>query len=163
MGKKPQRTNDDVLNSYVENYRCMVSRGASIREVVEYGLKKGELALPKPKKTPIEILIQRFTKAQRKQMSFDEVLKQSYNTNICYLSGDEVFWIKNDKADLEKFRFNCQFRRTIAVGILTGVERNKRHWNRTHSDEQMEFEYDLGPDVSWKLNQSPGDKRKTGT
>lgn len=166
MGKKQRRTNDDVINSYVENYRSRVNRGATIREVVEYGVKKGELAVPKPKKTPIEILIQQFTKAQRKQMSYDEVLKQSYNTNICYLQGDEVHWIKNDKADLEKALYNCHFRRNIAVGILAGVERNKRHWNRTRSsDEQMEFEYNLGPDVSWKLNQSnpPKDKRKTGS
>jgi hypothetical protein len=164
MGKH-QRTNDDVFNSYVEDYRCRVSRGASIREVVDYGLKKGHFTLPKPK-DPKEALIQRVTKAQRKQMSYDEVLEQEYHANICYLSGDEVHWINHDKADLNKFLYNGHLKRNIAIGILTGLERSAMHWNRTRpADQQVLFEKDLGPDVEWRLNQSNqlGENRKTGS
>jgi hypothetical protein len=166
MGKK-RRTIDDDYNSYIESYRIRVSRGATIREIAEYGIAKEHLRLPDPKE-PKEILIQRMTKAQRKQMSYDEALRQEYNTNICYFQGDEVFWIQNDKADLEKFLYNCHLRRNIAVGVMTGVERNRRHWNRTRpSKEQVEqLPLDLGFDVDLKLNQSDADaddKRQTGS
>lgn len=163
MGKK-RRTIDDEYNSYIENYRVRVSRGATIREVAEYGLAKNHLRLPDPK-DPKEILIQRMTKAQRKQMSRDEALEQNYNTNICYLQGDEVFWIKNDKADLEKFLYNCHLRRNMAVGIMTGVERNRLHRNRIRPNEYVEqLPLDLGFDVELKLNQSDADdNRKTGS
>ena len=164
--RKKRRTNDEALNSYVENYRCMVNRGAPLREVVEYGLAKRQLVLPKPK-APKDILIQRFTKAQRNQMSYDKELKQSYNTNICYPMGDEIYWIKNDKADLEKFIYNCHFRRNIAIGVMTGIERNRRHWNRTRSDDEQvqQLPLDLGFDVNLKLNQPDvsEDEQKTGS
>jgi len=163
MGKK-RRTIDDEYNSYIESYRIRFSRGATIREVAEYGLAKKQLRLPEPK-DPKEILIQRMAKAQRKQMSRDEALNHDYNTNIWYLQGDEIFWIKNDKADLEKFLYNCHSRRKRAVGIMTGVERNRRHRNRIHPDEYVEqLPLDLEFDVELKLNQSDSeDERKTGS
>jgi hypothetical protein len=163
MAKKRRRTNDDVINSYVDNYRVMVNRGASMREVVEYGLEKKQLVLPTAKSGK-EVLIQRFTRAQSKQMSFDEVLKQSYNTNVWYLVGDEVHWIKQADADKEHFMYSNHQKRKMAVGILTSIERNRRHWNRTHEpDEQIEpFENDLGPDVLWNLGESDGEE-ETGT
>lgn len=163
MAKKRRRTNDDVINSYVENYRLMVNRGASMREVVEYGLAKGHLVLPKAKDRK-EALVQRFTRAQGKQMSFDEVLKQSYNTNVWYQVGDEVHWIKQDSANAEHFMYSNHIKRKMAVGILTSIEKNRRHWNRTHSpDERIDpFENDLGPDVLWNLGQSDGEE-DTGT
>ena len=159
MGKKK----DDTYNRVVEHYRRVVNRGASIEEACRYGVDKKLLSLPMPN-DPFAILVQRVTRAQRRQRSFDEVLRQPYNTNICYLFGDEYRWIEQDKAALENAEYSRHRKRTMAVNLLTNVERNDLHWNRTRSaDEQLEpLEKDLGPDVLWNLNQDQG-KEGTGT
>ena len=159
MGKKK----DDTYNRVVDHYRRVVNRGASIEEACRYGVDKKMLSLPIPN-DPFQILVQRVTRAQRRQRSVDEVLRQPYNTNICYLFGDEYRWINHDKAELENVQYSRHLKRTMAVSLLTNVERNDLHWNRTRtSDEQLELmEKDLGPDVLWNLNQS-NDKEDTGT
>ena len=163
MNKKQRRTGDGEMNSYVDYFRRLFNRGASMREVVEYGLEKKHLSLPKTKSQKA-MLIQRFTRAQRRQMSFDDVLGQSYNRNICYLVGDEPRWIKQDDAALKNSISNSHLKRTIALGILIGIERNRRHWNRSRpAEEQMEQpEYDFLQEILWALNQ-PKEKQDTGT
>jgi len=164
MGKRrPRRTRDDDFNSFVENYRSLVSRGATMEEVVEYGLEKKQLLLPKAK-TAKEILIQQFTRAQRKQMRDDEVLKLKYNANVCFPWGDEVRWANTDKeAKQENLEYSNHRRRTMAIGLLTNAERNRLHWNRTRTANEhlAQLELDLGPDVLWNLNQDQ--EEGTGT
>jgi hypothetical protein len=159
MGKKLE----EQYNRVVEHYRRTVDRGASIEEACQYGLAKRLLKLPIPKE-PMAVLVQRVTRAQRRQQSVDNVLKLPYNTNICYLFGDEYRWIKQDKATLNNKLFSSDRKRRIAVGILASDERNRQHWNRTRSDdEQLELKgFDLADEVQWKLNQSSGEEN-TGT
>lgn len=157
MGKKK----DDTYNRVVDHYRRVVNRGASIEEACRYGVDKKMLSLPIPKDA-FELLVQRVTRAQRRQRSFDDVLRQPYNTNICYLFGDEYRWIKHDDAALENAEYSQHKKRSMAVNLMTNAERNALHWNRTRTpDEQLQLpEKDLGPDVLWNLNQS---KEDTGT
>lgn len=159
MGKKQ----DDTYNKVVDHYRRVVKRGATIKEACQYGVDKKMLTVPVPKE-PFDILVQRVTRAQRRQQSTDNVLKQNYNTNICYLFEDEYRWIKQDKATLANKLFSGDHKRRIAVGILASEERNRRHWNRTRPDEeQLELKgFDLEDEVLWKLNQ-PIDNEETGT
>ena len=160
MGKKK----DDTYNRVVDHYRRVVNRGASIEEACRYGVDKKMLSLPIPK-DPFATLVQRVTRAQRRQRSFDKVLRQPYNTNICYLFGDEYRWIKEDKAALENAEYSQHKKRSMAVNLMTTAERNALHWYRTRgADEQLQLpEKDLGPDVLWNLNQSKDDKEDTGT
>lgn len=159
MGKKK----DDTYNRVVDHYRRVVNRGASIEEACRYGVDKKLLSLPIPN-DPFAILVQRVTRAQRRQRSFDKVLRQPYNTNICYLFGDEYRWIEQDKAALENAEYSQHRKRSMAVNLMTSAERNALHWNRTRgSEEQLQLpEKDLGPDVLENLNR-PQDNEDTGT
>lgn len=95
----------------------------------------------------------------------DDALQQPYNTNICYLFGDEYRWVKQDDAALENAEYSQHVKRSMAVNLMTSAERNALHWNRTRgTEEQLQLpEKDLGPDVLWNLNQSKDDKEDTGT
>ena len=157
-----RKTKQERMNSITHHYRNVVCRGAKMEEVVEYALKKNLWPLPIPK-DPFKMLVQHFTDAQRKETMFDDVAHQSYNANICYrLSDGDTEWIDLDEAKFEKYVENAQSRRDKAVGLLTQIEKNNIHWNRTHDKkEQYQMELNLGPDVLWNLNQRKVKKSKT--
>lgn len=133
-----------------------------MREVVLAAQKMG-WEPPKPKDAT-EVMIKKWTEAQRVEMFVDKVTGEEYNANICYpLVDGEFEWIDADKANFQKHVANAQLRRNLAVGILTQAEKNNRHWNRTHTtDEQYDLVHDLQRDVLWKLNQPKVKKENQG-
>jgi hypothetical protein len=157
-----RRTKREEMNSFTRYYRDTICRGATMREVVGAAKKMGWKP-PKPK-DPTEIMVKQFTEAQRVEMFVDKATGEEYNANICYPIHDGEFeWIDADKAKFPNHVANIHLRRNQAVGIQTQIEKNNRHWNKTHTaNEQYEIEHDLSPDVLWNLNQ-PKANEGTGT
>jgi hypothetical protein len=144
-----------LMQRFARNYREKHGRDTTSHELALAWKKIGG-QMPKPKDV-IDILAKEFADAEREELSFDEVLGESYNANICYelLVGDkiETRWADTDTASRDKIVKNAALRRNQVVGDLVRATVTLLHWNRIHPEEEpVQMELDFGPDVEWKLN-----------
>lgn len=144
-----------LMQRFARNYREKHGRDTTSHELALAWKKIGG-RMPEPKDV-IDILAKEFASAEREELSFDDVLGESYNANICYevLVGDkiETRWADTDTASRDKIVKNAALRRNQVVGDLVRATATLLHWNRVHPDQEpVQMELDFGPDVEWKLN-----------
>lgn len=142
-----------IIRLYREKHE---KREINMREVVKYAVDKLGYQLPPPL-TREERAVRDFSRSARAEHAIDEITKRPYRVNHALLREKDgismTFWIHIDQAVRSQMFASLTLRREQMVGDALGLIYDADRWNRMHpSEEPIQMELDLGPDVEWRMN-----------
>lgn len=121
---------------------------------------------PKPP-TSRDMLARQFKQAARAEIRHDEVTGQPYRAYHAIPKGRKsngqltFTWVDIDEARRSQMQVSLTMRREQMVNDGVQLRLDNEHWIRTHPDEEpIQLEFDLAPDIEWRLN-SPREDEAT--
>jgi hypothetical protein len=140
----------------VDQYRDMFGDGFTMKDVAEFGLKKGWL--PQPSLDPIEHWAKKLAKAAREETGYDEVTRRPYRLYQSYRGSkggvQADLWGRTDGFTWEQREKSFKQRREQITGEIVALTDDADHCNRIHPEEERhQIELDFGPDVAWRKSQ----------
>lgn len=160
---RTQKTKHERMLDFVRFYREKTGQvSVDMKDVAAEAERMG-WKMPKPK-SPLDLLAQQFSDAQREEIRTDEVTGHRYRANLAVStwqgSVQQVLWTDIEVATRFVAHKSLAQYRDQMIGEAVMMTNTAEHWNRLHPDEEpINMQLDFGPDVEWERN-APKDDRK---